>query len=308
MTGALAVSMPISAEDTTITTESYTLVIPTFVTVSDATGFNQLGNGVTVKDCIYTDSVTVTAESANSWTLKSGENSVAYGIYDSSDSENQVYSHTFSENITTPNSETWECGIKLNNYSVDDTPNGTYEDIITWTATVKAQNISFTYDGVTYSKAFGTKMTTFLSENNVQYAHDEAGIYREVNGEKSYMLIQSNGNWHVYEEDYVIEANAIYVWSSVIATGTDTNIISDTTGNIGNSSADSSDSDTISTGKTIEDAADTDTGSSNSAGVGGTSGSATTGNDVSGSTDTTDTAGSTDTGAAASTGVDGTTD
>ena len=286
MAGAFAVSMPVSAENTTISTDSYTLVIPTSATVSDADGFNTLG--VTVKNCdLHVDKVTVTATSGNEWKLVSGENNVTYGLYNDNDSTDTATAHEFSDynKITDSDGETWNCGIKLTGYS-DSTPTGEYTDTITWTAAVATEDISFTYEGDAYNTLYGTLMTTFLTSQSVTYYYDTAGIYKITdNNEKSYLLIKSSGNWHVYYQDYKIEANAVYVWD----TSGDTSGSTDTSVNgSGTESNLSNGSDTTSTGGTNE-------------------GDTTTGDNASDSSGTTENAGSTDTGAAGSTNVDGTT-
>ncbi len=137
LTGTFAVPKPVSAEDTTITTESYTLVIARSATVSDGEEAGKNTLQVTVKDCGYNVSdVTVTASSGNAWQLVSGENAVAYGLYDA-DSEEAVTEHTFSEyyELISHDGETWNCEIKLTDDAENIQP-GDYKDTITWTASV----------------------------------------------------------------------------------------------------------------------------------------------------------------------------
>ncbi len=134
MSGAFAVAVPVLAEDTTIKGTLYTLVIPTSVTVTDASGFNALE--VYVKSYNYTVDVAVTATSTNDWKLKSsGDTFIEYGLYDSNDSTATATEHKFNySKVQSYAGETWNCGIKLIDYS-NSISAGTYTDTITWTAT-----------------------------------------------------------------------------------------------------------------------------------------------------------------------------
>ena len=109
----------------------YTFSIPSSLTVQNA-GVNAAGN-ISVTALTANKKLTVTAASANSWALKSGDNSVGYAM-----------SKTSWE-ITATGSEAFSITVEY--YSTK--PAGTYQDTVTFTASVEdaRQLHSFTLTG-----------------------------------------------------------------------------------------------------------------------------------------------------------------
>ena len=131
---------------------SYTLTIPSTLTVANS-GWNATDGISATGELASGKKLTVTAASANSWALKSGDNSVGYnlatatGTYSSSATP---ASWEFTELSNT--AATQPMGIIVENY--DDKPAGTYQDVVTFTASVEdaKQLYSITLTGP-YSKA-----------------------------------------------------------------------------------------------------------------------------------------------------------
>ncbi len=221
MTGAFAVSMPVSAEETTITADSYTLVIPTSATVSDATGFNTLE--VTVKGCSTNiDHVTVTVKSDNSWNLVSGDNKVGYGIYNDENSTETTTEYEFKNfnKITSPDGETWSCGIKLTGYS-DSTPTGEYTDTITWSASVSGLQSSDSVDN--------EDDTTIVNDINAVSDTSVSGLSDDSNVSDTTSTGGATENASGTDADLSDSAGADGTSGSTTATGDDVSGSIDTT-------------------------------------------------------------------------------
>ena len=155
LTGALtlgllpAISSPaLAAEGDT----SYTLTIPSTLTVANK-GWNAT-DGISATGTLDSGKkLTVTATSANSWALKSGENSVGYKLATASTDTEATTSWTFDSLSST--ATTKPMGIIVDDYS--DKPAGTYQDTVTFTASVEAANVSlsdFKENGAVLQVAF----------------------------------------------------------------------------------------------------------------------------------------------------------
>ena len=109
----------------------YTFSIPSSLTVQNA-GENAAGS-ISVTALTANKKLTVTAASANSWALKSGDNSVGYAMSKTSWEFTATGSEAFS--------------ITVEDYSTK--PAGTYQDTVTFTASVEdaRQLHSFTLTG-----------------------------------------------------------------------------------------------------------------------------------------------------------------
>ena len=114
---------------------TYTITIPSTLTVSGS-GWNDAG-GISATGTLATGKkLTVTASSANSWALKSGENSVGYTLT-TAEGGSQTTDWEFTELSDTATTKTM--GIIVENY--DDKPAGTYQDTVTFTAKVENAGI-----------------------------------------------------------------------------------------------------------------------------------------------------------------------
>ena len=117
----------IAAENST----DYTLTIPSTLTVSGS-GWNAT-DGISATGTLESGKkLTVTASSANSWALKSGDNSVGYTLT-TAEGGSQTTDWEFTELSDTATTKTM--GIIVENY--DDKPAGTYTDTVTFTASVE---------------------------------------------------------------------------------------------------------------------------------------------------------------------------
>ena len=114
---------------------SYTLTIPSTLTVANS-GWNAT-DGISATGTLASGKkLTVTASSANSWALKSGDNSVGYTLT-TAEGGSQTTDWEFTELSDTATTKTM--GIIVENY--DDKPAGTYQDTVTFTAKVENAGI-----------------------------------------------------------------------------------------------------------------------------------------------------------------------
>ena len=114
---------------------TYTITIPSTLTVSGS-GWNDAG-GISATGALASGKkLTVTASSANSWALKSGDNSVGYTLT-TAEGGSQTTDWEFTELSDTATTKTM--GIIVENY--DDKPAGTYQDTVTFTAKVENAGI-----------------------------------------------------------------------------------------------------------------------------------------------------------------------
>ena len=114
---------------------TYTITIPSTLTVSGS-GWNAT-SGISATGTLESGKkLTVTASSANSWALKSGDNSVGYTLT-TAEGGSQTTDWEFTELSDTATTKTM--GIIVENY--DDKPAGTYQDTVTFTAKVENAGI-----------------------------------------------------------------------------------------------------------------------------------------------------------------------
>ena len=121
----------------------YTITIPATLSVANA-GWNAT-DGITAKvksgDTFDTSKkLTVTAESANSWALKSGANSIGYNLVTAEGTYSAIAtpaSWEFSAGeLNAENGTNKAMGINVQNYS--EKPAGNYQDTVTFTAKVES--------------------------------------------------------------------------------------------------------------------------------------------------------------------------
>ena len=150
---------------------TYTLTIPSTLTVANS-GWNAT-DGISATGSLATGKkLTVTATSANSWALKSGDNSVGYKLATASTDTEATTSWEFTELSSTATKK--DMGIIVEDYSTK--PAGTYQDTVTFTASVEDQAIAFTVKRVggsnpnfadgNYTVAPGTTWQQFIDSGN----------------------------------------------------------------------------------------------------------------------------------------------
>ena len=120
-------------------TSDYTITIPATLAVAN-TGWNALEGGISAKGTLESGKkLVITPTSENGWKLVSGENNVGYNLATTGDNTS-VYSATaeaptweFTE--LTADGTSQAAGIIVEDYSTK--PAGTYQDIVTFTASVE---------------------------------------------------------------------------------------------------------------------------------------------------------------------------
>ena len=131
---------------------TYPLTIPSTLTVEHS-GWNAT-DGISATGTLASGKkLTVTASSANSFKLKSGNNEVGYKLATASTDTEATTSWTFDSLSST--ATTKPMGIIVDDYS--DKPAGTYQDTVTFTASVEAANVSlsdFKENGAVLQVAF----------------------------------------------------------------------------------------------------------------------------------------------------------
>ena len=120
-------------------TTNYTLEIPATLTVANS-GWNAT-DGIRATGTLASGKkLTVTASSANSWALKSGDNSVGYKLATASTDTEATTSWTFDSLNSTATKK--DMGIIVDDYSTK--PAGTYQDTVTFTAKVESASVPVT--------------------------------------------------------------------------------------------------------------------------------------------------------------------
>ncbi len=185
--GTIGFSVPVKATEPTTTTTDYVLTIPATLTVAQS-GWNAT-DGITaqVKSGDTFDSskkLTVTAASANSWALQSGENAIGYnlatatGTY-SSTAEPASWAFSAAE-LNETSGTNKAMGIIVEDYSSK--PAGTYQDTVTFTASVVSATKKLTLNG----NYFDPNAGDFVSKSlEIEYSDNDtwtdiAGRYNEV--------------------------------------------------------------------------------------------------------------------------------
>ena len=121
---------------------SYTLTIPSTLSVANS-GWNAT-DGISATGTLASGKkLTVTASSANSWALKSGDNSVGYKLATASTDTEATTSWEFTELSSTATKK--DMGIIVEDYSSK--PAGTYQDTVTFTASVVSAAKKLTLTG-----------------------------------------------------------------------------------------------------------------------------------------------------------------
>ena len=160
-----ALSSPALAADGDST---YTITIPSTLTVANS-GWNDT-EGISATGTLASGKkLTVTASSANSFKLKSGNNEVGYTLATASTDTEATTSWEFTELSDTAAIK--PMGIIVENY--DGKPAGTYQDTVTFTAKVEDNLVSFTImrdvnsnSSGNYTVAPGTTWQQFIQSDN----------------------------------------------------------------------------------------------------------------------------------------------
>lgn len=210
--GTLGFSVPVNAVGYTNTTD-YTITIPATLEVANA-GWNET-SGITAKriDDVESESkyyqfdsskkLTVTAASANSWKLVSGENNVGYNLATATgdySSEATPASWEFSaDELNAEGGKTNPMGIIVEDYSSK--PAGTYQDTVTFTAKVEnaARPLAAAFeDGAKFKVGYKWNdiMTTYLEFTNSggTYSLTSVSGVNDENGFNSSTLTVKDGN------------------------------------------------------------------------------------------------------------------
>ena len=132
LAGTMALGLMPGMSMTALATDgdtSYTLTIPSTLNVANS-GWNATSGISAMGTLADGKKLTVTASSANSWALKSGDNSVGYTLTTA-----EGGSQTTSWEFTTLDGTSKPMGIIVEDYRSK--PAGTYQDTVTFTASVE---------------------------------------------------------------------------------------------------------------------------------------------------------------------------
>ena len=163
---------------------TYTITIPSTLTVSGS-GWNDAG-GISATGSLATGKkLTVTASSANSWALKSGDNSVGYnlatatGTYSSSATPASWEFTELSNTVATK-----PMGIIVEDYRSK--PAGTYQDTVTFTVSVgvakdAAETPSIAQANCTFSPSNGKSTLSNVNiTTSMEYSADNGTTWTDV--------------------------------------------------------------------------------------------------------------------------------
>ena len=168
------------------TTTSYTLTIPSTLNVANS-GWNATSGISATGELASGKKLTVTASSANSWALKSGDNSVGYKLATASTDTEATTSWEFTELSSTATKK--DMGIIVDDYSTK--PAGTYTDTVTFTAAVEDNLVSFTImrdvnrnSSGNYTVAPGTTWQQFIESGNAPacLSISNGKVWHDMNG------------------------------------------------------------------------------------------------------------------------------
>ncbi len=165
---------------------SYTLTIPSTLNVANS-GWNAT-DGISATGSLASGKkLTVTATSANSWALKSGDNSVGYKLVTASTDTEATTSWTFDSLSSTATKK--DMGIIVEDYSTK--PAGTYQDTVTFTAKVESATLAAAFvDGAVIKVSFKWRGT-----DRGDYVQ---GVYNASSG--TFTVSKGGGYWGDYEE------------------------------------------------------------------------------------------------------------
>ena len=181
MVVGLMPGMGITAQAADGDTSTYTLTIPSTLTVSGS-GWNAT-EGISATGTLADGKkLTVTAGSANSWALKSGDNSVGYKLATASTDTEATTSWEFTELSSTATKK--DMGIIVEDYS--SMPAGTYTDTVAFTAKVEvaksaAEKPDIAQADCTFSPSNGK--STLLNANittSMEYSADNGTTWTDV--------------------------------------------------------------------------------------------------------------------------------
>lgn len=177
MTFGLMPGMTMTALADGSTTTSYTLTIPSTLTVANS-GWNAT-DGISATGTLESGKkLTVTATSLNNWALKTDDNSVGYKMATASTDTTATTSWEFTELSNT--ATTKAMGIIVEDYSTK--PAGTYQDTVTFTASVVSATKKLTLTGGYFdydADGYVTKSLEIEYTDNDTWT-DIAGRYNEV--------------------------------------------------------------------------------------------------------------------------------
>jgi len=173
-----ALSSPALAADADTT---YTLTIPSTLTVSGS-GWNAT-DGISATGTLESGKkLTVTVSSANSWALKSDDNSVGYKLATASSDTEATTSWEFTELSDT--ATTKPMGIIVEDY--DNKPAGTYQDTVTFTAKVEvdksaAEKPDIAQADCTFSPSNGkSTLSNANITTSMEYSADNGTTWTDV--------------------------------------------------------------------------------------------------------------------------------
>ena len=160
---------------------SYTLTIPSTLNVAN-TGWNAT-DGISATGSLASGKkLTVTTSSANSWALKSGDNSVGYKLATASTDTEATTSWEFTELSSTATKK--DMGIIVEDYSTK--PAGTYTDTVTFTAKVEvvksaAETPSIAQADCTFSPSNGkSTLSNANITTSMEYSADNGTTWTDV--------------------------------------------------------------------------------------------------------------------------------
>ena len=202
---------------------SYTLTIPSTLSVANS-GWNAT-DGISATGTLASGKkLTVTASSANSFKLKSGNNEVGYKLATASTDTEATTSWEFTELSSTATKK--DMGIIVEDYS--SMPAGTYQDTVTFTASVEDNLVSFTImrdvnrdSSGNYAVAPGTTWQQFIQSGNAptclsimrgQVWHDMNMSIMDCGGT---LIANVADNKHVKPNDVIIDG-ATYACSDYL--------------------------------------------------------------------------------------------
>ena len=202
---------------------SYTLTIPSTLSVANS-GWNAT-DGISATGTLTSGKkLTVTASSENSFKLKSGNNEVGYKLATASTDTEATTSWEFTELSSTATKK--DMGIIVEDYS--SMPAGTYQDTVTFTASVEDNLVSFTImrdvnrdSSGNYAVAPGTTWQQFIQSGNAptclsimrgQVWHDMNMSIMDCGGT---LIANVADNKHVKPNDVIIDG-ATYACSDYL--------------------------------------------------------------------------------------------
>ena len=158
-------------------TSTYTLTIPSTLTVANS-GWNATDGISATGSLADGKKLTVTASSASSWALKSGDNSVGYKLATASTDTEATTSWTFDSLNSTATKK--DMGIIVDDYSSK--PAGTYTDTVTFTASVVSAKNKLTLTGEYFDRNNGgfVKKSLEIEYTDNDTWKDIAERYNEV--------------------------------------------------------------------------------------------------------------------------------